>query len=420
MDKRYYTSIGILLGLVLVAWAFGPSNYEPMERNPVADSSGNNQNIESSSENLVESATDPVQHSYKPTLVTGGAGSASRIPKSLFNGTWTAGQANQTEVNDTTDEKTGSSHNQSSNPANGRGLSYKKNSSRTGRPNAILLGAVNSKAVQNSQASVSLGFPSIGPGNRKSAEINSNRKRNTQEDVSVTERIPGRSKQADDLAMNSTKQGKETRPNLSFQKKAPELPLPAVSSHFSSNIQKNRRQGSLAANLDMQALAKQLAPIRKGASNASALSSSPVQVRQRPQRPPIETDPLFRPVIDPRTSKPVGTRGASNSMAGVRGLPFAMTGQGQNQFLQGSTGKRKVGIPGQQNRSETRKPIGRIPTYEQEYIWHVLSSNETLESIATSYDGGPAMVQKIVKMNKDVFQDPNLLPVGKAIRVPVQ
>ncbi len=56
----------------------------------------------------------------------------------------------------------------------------------------------------------------------------------------------------------------------------------------------------------------------------------------------------------------------------------------------------------------------------REYIWHVVGERQTLEGISLQYVGNASIAQGILELNTDIIQDPNLLPVGKAIRIPVQ
>jgi len=442
MDKRYYTSLGILLGLVLVAWAFGPSNYQPVNDGKVTQ--GANDPGPVPSENLAN-PSDSGSHRYQesfsqsPTLVQGGD-SASRVPKSLFNGTWSTGRSTSKTIESTGQRPSsdGLASGEKSRNAESREDGF-QHASAGSRPNAILLGPGNSRSVRSSQASASLSLPSVAPGKDGHKETSSSLASNL-----PTDRIPGRKSDREKDSASPTGPGSFLSLESTLRDRERQAASRAGSSlagrgnHGSFGIGSDSSltsgQSSLAANLDMQRLASQLTPIRKGTPSVSR-RPEPFGYKDRFQSQEIATDPLFRPVTRPRTrSQGVGfNRGDRNGFGGnssgspspnsfgsnVRGLPFAMAGHNRNRQMAGTESQSKVGIPGQKTTSNPL-PVRRNPVFQQEYIWHVLSSNETLESIATSYDGGRSMVKKMIQMNRDVFQDPKLLPVGKAIRIPVQ
>jgi hypothetical protein len=55
-----------------------------------------------------------------------------------------------------------------------------------------------------------------------------------------------------------------------------------------------------------------------------------------------------------------------------------------------------------------------------DYIWHVIQKNQSLESISFQYQGDESLVPRLRQLNGDILADPNLLPIGRAIRVPVR
>ncbi len=63
------------------------------------------------------------------------------------------------------------------------------------------------------------------------------------------------------------------------------------------------------------------------------------------------------------------------------------------------------------------RPSGRATS---DYIWHVIQPNQSLEAISYQYFGDEGGVARLREFNTDVFQYPALLPVGKAIRIPLR
>jgi hypothetical protein len=72
---------------------------------------------------------------------------------------------------------------------------------------------------------------------------------------------------------------------------------------------------------------------------------------------------------------------------------------------------------------------GRLPQDRQnprarrgagDYIWHVIQKNQSLESISFQYQGDESLVPRLRQLNVDILTDPQLLPIGRAIRVPVR
>jgi nucleoid-associated protein YgaU len=55
-----------------------------------------------------------------------------------------------------------------------------------------------------------------------------------------------------------------------------------------------------------------------------------------------------------------------------------------------------------------------------DYIWHEIQQNQTLESISLQYQGDTSLVGQLLELNRDVLADPQLLPIGRAIRVPIR
>jgi hypothetical protein len=43
-----------------------------------------------------------------------------------------------------------------------------------------------------------------------------------------------------------------------------------------------------------------------------------------------------------------------------------------------------------------------------------------LESISLQYQGDTSLVGPIAELNRDILPDPQLLPIGRAIRVPIR
>lgn len=67
------------------------------------------------------------------------------------------------------------------------------------------------------------------------------------------------------------------------------------------------------------------------------------------------------------------------------------------------------------NSSRRANTIGR-----DQYIWHLVGPTESLESISVQYFGDGGQAAAIARMNQDLIKDPQLLPVGDAIRIPTR
>jgi nucleoid-associated protein YgaU len=63
---------------------------------------------------------------------------------------------------------------------------------------------------------------------------------------------------------------------------------------------------------------------------------------------------------------------------------------------------------------------GRSRPQSGDYIWHVIQQNQTIESISFQYQGDGSLVPRLLEMNRDLLTDPQLLPIGKPIRVPIR
>lgn len=63
---------------------------------------------------------------------------------------------------------------------------------------------------------------------------------------------------------------------------------------------------------------------------------------------------------------------------------------------------------------------GRPRPSSGDYIWHEIQQNQTLESISLQYQGDTSLVGPIAELNRDILPDPQLLPIGRAIRVPIR
>ncbi|MDP1561329.1 MAG: hypothetical protein Q8M16_08030 [Pirellulaceae bacterium] len=71
----------------------------------------------------------------------------------------------------------------------------------------------------------------------------------------------------------------------------------------------------------------------------------------------------------------------------------------------------------------TTAPIrssGRPRPQSGDYIWHVIQQNQSLESISFQYQGDANFVSRLLELNRDRLTDPQLLPIGKAIRIPIR
>jgi nucleoid-associated protein YgaU len=64
--------------------------------------------------------------------------------------------------------------------------------------------------------------------------------------------------------------------------------------------------------------------------------------------------------------------------------------------------------------------VGRPRPLHVDYIWHEIQQNQTLESISLQYQGDTRLVGPMLELNRDVLPDPQLLPIGRAIRVPIR
>jgi len=64
--------------------------------------------------------------------------------------------------------------------------------------------------------------------------------------------------------------------------------------------------------------------------------------------------------------------------------------------------------------------VGRPRPPHVDYIWHEIQQNQTLESISLQYQGDTRLVGPMLELNRDVLPDPQLLPIGRAIRVPIR
>ncbi len=63
---------------------------------------------------------------------------------------------------------------------------------------------------------------------------------------------------------------------------------------------------------------------------------------------------------------------------------------------------------------------GRPRPPSGDYIWHVIQQNQSLESISFQYRGDGSLVAQLLELNRDRLTDPQLLPIGKAIRIPIR
>ncbi|MBL8855064.1 MAG: LysM peptidoglycan-binding domain-containing protein [Planctomycetaceae bacterium] len=63
---------------------------------------------------------------------------------------------------------------------------------------------------------------------------------------------------------------------------------------------------------------------------------------------------------------------------------------------------------------------GRPRPQSGDYIWHVIQQNQSLESISFQYRGDGSLVAQLLELNRDRLSDPQLLPIGKAIRIPIR
>lgn len=68
----------------------------------------------------------------------------------------------------------------------------------------------------------------------------------------------------------------------------------------------------------------------------------------------------------------------------------------------------------------TPRSAGRPRPQSSDYIWHVIQQNQSLESISFQYQGDGNLVPRILELNRDQLTDPRLLPIGKAIRIPIR
>lgn len=69
-----------------------------------------------------------------------------------------------------------------------------------------------------------------------------------------------------------------------------------------------------------------------------------------------------------------------------------------------------------------RGAIGnRSPDHDRDqYIWHVVEAHQSLRSLSIQYRGDASIEEAILRMNRDIISDPELLPVGEAIRIPTR
>jgi nucleoid-associated protein YgaU len=63
---------------------------------------------------------------------------------------------------------------------------------------------------------------------------------------------------------------------------------------------------------------------------------------------------------------------------------------------------------------------GRSRPQSSDYVWHVIQPNQSLESISLQYLGDRSQVSRLLELNRDLLSDPTLLPIGKAIRIPIR
>lgn len=63
---------------------------------------------------------------------------------------------------------------------------------------------------------------------------------------------------------------------------------------------------------------------------------------------------------------------------------------------------------------------GRPRPQSGDYIWHVIQQNQSLESISFQYQGDASLIPRLLELNRDRLTDPQLLPIGKAIRIPIR
>lgn len=70
-------------------------------------------------------------------------------------------------------------------------------------------------------------------------------------------------------------------------------------------------------------------------------------------------------------------------------------------------------------RAKSRGGVRPRPS-QGDYIWHEIQQNQTLESISLQYQGDTSLVGQLLELNRDVLADPQLLPIGRAIRVPIR
>lgn len=79
-------------------------------------------------------------------------------------------------------------------------------------------------------------------------------------------------------------------------------------------------------------------------------------------------------------------------------------------------------LPGVSNPIPNRssRPTRDVRLDRSRYIWHVVEPSQSLQSISLQYSGDTSLVDGIVNLNSDIIEDPTLLPVGEAIRVPIR
>lgn len=180
-----------------------------------------------------------------------------------------------------------------------------------------------------------------------------------------------------------------------------------------------------------------LKPIRmRGESNQSTAGSPdrpwPTIAEPSVNFPPnlmaaaVSGPPLEKPMpgISPQAVPGVGTRKDIHSDPLFDQMEQGLRAE-WNQRQQGSEvpslpASNKLPLTISRPKVEGAAPNARHQFTRRDYIWHVVAENQSLESISFQYAGDSRLVRDIFEMNQDLIQDPLLLPVGKAIRIPTE
>ncbi len=127
-------------------------------------------------------------------------------------------------------------------------------------------------------------------------------------------------------------------------------------------------------------------------------------------------DPLFvQAAEDLMSAAPLGAWPRTQTPPRAIGPGGAMGPSGAVAGEMGGTAWSGAGLERAKSRGGVRPRPG-----QGDYIWHEIQQNQTLESISLQYQGDTSLVGQLLELNRDVLADPQLLPIGRAIRVPIR